>query len=609
MKRAVSFEPWGTAVEIEHGKTLLDAAQAAGVPIGAVCGGRGTCGKCRVRILSGSTPPATEAEKDILSPSALQRAERLACRTPVTDPVTVEILQISAQGKREAAAPEYPTPAAPVIQRRTVSVPPPTLEDPVDDDANLRAALGRAGGAEIPSIDYHVAQALPTLLRAAGWHVTTSIRSGEVISVQPAHGARSSLGLAVDLGTTTIAAYLHRLDDGEPLSVSTAANPLSTYGADIITRMTYAMRAPGNGPQLQRVLLKAVSALAGNAAEEQGCAREDIEEIVAVGNSGMHHLFLDLPGRYLMSAPFVPALRGAISIKARELGLPISPGAYVYLPPLVGGFIGSDLLAVALSVRLDRKPGVRLAMDIGTNTELLLSVDGRLTSCSTASGPALEGAALKYGTMAMNGAIDRVQATKPGAPFLFHTIGDRAAVGICGSGIIDLLAGMHRLGVIDHTGRLQVGFPGVIADPGGNHRYVVMDAADTALGVDLTISQTEIRAIQLAKGAIRAGIDTLLAEQGIDPERIDEVSIAGAFGGHIDVQSVLAIGLLPPVPRDRIRQIGNAAGVGAGLILVSEEERRAAAELSVAIGYRELARQEGFLHRFARSQWLPRETE
>jgi uncharacterized 2Fe-2S/4Fe-4S cluster protein (DUF4445 family) len=443
------------------------------------------------------------------------------------------------------------------------------LANPLDDQESFHAALERAGAVEVREMDYRVVQTLPALLRASEWRVTASIRAGEVIAVRATGASAASLGLAVDLGTTTIAAYLHRLEDGELLGVATAANPLATYGADIISRMTYASKAPGNGAQLRRILAKAMTSLAASVAE-QGFAREDIEEMVVVGNSGMHHLFLDLPGRYLMNAPFVPALRRALSIRARELGIPISPGAYVYMPPLVGGFIGSDLLAVALSTRLDQKPGVSLALDIGTNTELLLSADGRLTSCSTASGPALEGAALKYGTTAMAGAIDRVLVSGPNDPLGFHTIGDRPAVGICGSGIIDLLAGMHRLGVINNSGRIQVGVPGVLSDSGGDHRFVLAAAAQTALGADLTISQTEVRAIQLAKGAIRAGIDTLLAEHGIDPGQIDRILIAGAFGSHIDVDSALRIGLLPPVSRDRIRQIGNAAGSGAGLMLLSE---------------------------------------
>src|SRR5208337_5008623 len=218
-----------------------------------------------------------------------------------------------------------------------------------------------------------------SVLRAANWNVTVSIRSGEVVAVRPGGNAAASLGLAVDMGTTNIAAYLHKLEDGDLLDVLAVPNPLSTYGADIITRMSYAAAAPGNGARLQGILVKCLNSLLDGAAGDHGFVPEDIEEMVVVGNSGMHHLFLDLPGTFLMDAPFVPAHRAALAIKAREIGLRIAPGAMVHMPPLVGGFVGSDLVAVALAARMYERRGVRLALDIGTNTELLLSVEGSLT--------------------------------------------------------------------------------------------------------------------------------------------------------------------------------------------------------------------------------------
>jgi uncharacterized 2Fe-2S/4Fe-4S cluster protein (DUF4445 family) len=393
------------------------------------------------------------------------------------------------------------------------------------------------------------------------------------------------------------------------LDVLSAANPLSTYGADIITRMNHAAAAPGNGAKLQSILVKCVNSLVESAAREQGYMPGDIEEMVAVGNSGMHHLFLDLPGRSLMDAPFVPALRGAITVKTREIGIGICGGAYLHMPPLVGGFVGSDLVAVALAARMGQQGGVRLALDIGTNTELLLSVDGRLTACSTASGPALEGAALRFGSLASPGAIDRVWVSGAGSSLSYATIGGKAVTGICGSGIVDLIACLRRTKAISRTGRLSERTPGVLSSPDGDHRFVLASANETALEADLTISQSEIRAIQLAKGAVRAGIETLLAKQGLKPEGIEEIVVAGAFGSHLSVDSMLAIGLLPPVSADRVRRIGNAAGTGAGMMLLSASERGSAAELAARIGYVELSLQPGFMRRFAHSQWFPEERQ
>jgi uncharacterized 2Fe-2S/4Fe-4S cluster protein (DUF4445 family) len=356
---------------------------------------------------------------------------------------------------------------------------------------------------------------------------------------------------------------------------------------------------------MQRVLVKGLNLLVEQCVAAAGYAPQDIEELVAVGNSGMHHLFLDLPPRQLISAPYVPAARQALIFPARELGISVHRGAALYLPPLVGGFVGSDLLAVALATRIDLKPGIRLAVDIGTNTELLLSVHGELFCASTASGPALEGAALQFGSVAMPGAVDHVSIGDPGAPFEVHTIRNRPAIGICGSGIIEALGAMRRSGVISRTGRIQAASAGVVESPDGDHRFVLVPAAETALGVDLTISQTDVRAIQLAKGAIRAGMETLLLEHGLSSDQLDEILIAGTFGSHIRIESAVQIGLFPDIPLEKIRQIGNAAGTGAAMMLLSAPERRDAEELSGRIRYMELARHRRFTRLFADSQRFP----
>ena len=612
MTFSVRFEPWGTEVACGEGETLLDAARRAEIPLGAVCSGRGTCGKCQLRVVKGPLPDATSVERMVVSQTALERGYRLACQHPVAGDSVVETLPILSHGKDEAPPLERAFEFAPPVKRHIVRLEPPSLERPVDDASNLLAALASLaphegpGAPEVGRVDFEVARILSPSLRAARWHLVASVREGEVIAVRPpAALGVPSLGLAVDLGTTNIAAYLYRLDDGTLLSVLGASNPLSTYGADIISRLAYAQHSPEYGAKLQRVLIKALNLLLEQGTRSRGYSPEDVEEMVLVGNAGMHHLFLNLPGRQLIYAPFVTATRSAMAIKARDLGLQIAAGAYVYLPPLVGGFVGSDLLAVALSTRIDLLPGVRLALDIGTNTELLLAVDGELFSCSTASGPALEGAALRFGSVAMAGVVDHVWIESQGAPLGYRTIKNKPAIGICGSGIIEALAAMRHTGIINTSGRLQAGNPLVTTRDGGDHLFTLVPAGATGLGTDLTISQTDIRAIQLAKGAIRAGIDTLLAEHGMGTDAIDEILVAGAFGQHIRVESALQIGLFPPVRRERIRQIGNAAGTGAGLILLSETERQEAVELSNRINYLELATHRRFTKLFAKSQWFP----
>ena len=636
MPYTVRFEPWGVSVDCTAEQSLLDAARLAEIPVGAVCSGRGTCGKCQVRILTETIPLPAQGELTTVAAGALAQGYRLACMHKVDRDLTVEILPIISHGKGEAPPLERSFELAPAVRRQAVTLEPPSLDRPVDDGSNLLGALAAAGLPEIAEIDYRTAQALPEVLRSADWRVAVSVRSaafgieplggrqgirpaeastpgryatttgqGEVIGIRPAAHAAPPLGLAVDLGTTNIATYLYNLNDGTLLGVFGAANPLASYGADILSRLIYAGRSPENGARLQQTLVKALNLLIEHAAKTAGLAPHDLEELVVVGNSGMHHLFLNLPPGQLIHAPYVPATRQAISIKARELGISASAGAYVYMPPLVGGFVGSDLLAVALATRIDRKPGVRLALDIGTNTELLLSVEGRLFSCSTASGPALEGAALRFGSVAGAGVVDRVWLNQSDGSFGYHTIRGKPAVGICGSGIVEALACMAQAGIFNASGRIQAGMSGVMSAPDGEHRFILVPAAATGLGEDLTISQHDVRAIQLAKGAIRGGMATLLAEHGLTVDDLDELLVAGAFGNHIEVASAQAIGLYPAIPRERIRQIGNAAGTGAGLMLLSTVERQAAEELSAQIHYMELARHKRFTRLFAEGQRFP----
>ena len=375
MPYTVRFEPWGTAVECSADQSLLDAARLAEIPVGAVCSGRGTCGKCQVRILTGPPPPPVGTETTVVAAGALEQGYRLACMHQVDRDLTVEILPIISHGKGEAPPLERAFELAPAVRRLVVTLDPPSLDHPVDDGSNLLAALADAGLPHITEMDYRASQELPETLRSADWRVAVSVRGSEVIGVCPAVHAAPPLGLAVDLGTTNVATYLYNLENGSLLGVFGAANPLASYGADILSRLAYAQRDPENGARLQRTLVKTLNLLIEHAVKSAGCTAANVEEMTVVGNSGMHHLFLNLPPRQLIHAPYVPATRRAMSIKARELGISAAVGAYVYMPPLVGGFVGSDLLAVALATRIDRKPGVRLALDIGTNTELLLSVE------------------------------------------------------------------------------------------------------------------------------------------------------------------------------------------------------------------------------------------
>jgi uncharacterized 2Fe-2S/4Fe-4S cluster protein (DUF4445 family) len=555
--------------------------------------------------MSDPLPPPCPRERQVISPELLARGHRLGCWHAVDRDLAVEVLALLTQQRRKSAAERSPFDFSPVIRRHELTLTPPTLDQPKSDASNLLESLNETAQTGYSTYDWRVLQRLPNTLREANWGVAAYGRGSEVVAVRPCDYTSPPLGIAVDLGTTNIAAYLFDLKTGTQMDAVGAANPAGAYGADILSRLSFSQRDPSNAAHLQQVLAKTLNLIAAQVTNAHGYQPEDLDEMVVVGNSGMHHLFCNLVSRQLVNAPYVLATREGVSVKARELGLSLSTGAYVYLPPLIGGFIGSDLLGVVLSARIDQARGVLLALDIGTNTELLLSVSGDLYCCSCASGPALEGAALRFGCMAVPGAIDRVEIDRASGTLKCHTIHGKPAIGICGSGIIDALACMIRMGIINSSGRLQVEAANVRSRPNGNHELVLVPAEKTELGEDLTISQADIREIQLAKGAIRGGIETLMSDHHLAIEEISEVLIAGAFGNHLRIKSALDIGLLPPIHPSRIRQIGNAAGTGAGLMLVSLSERTLAEKISKQIRYVELSIHPQFKRFFYSAQLFP----
>jgi uncharacterized 2Fe-2S/4Fe-4S cluster protein (DUF4445 family) len=390
-------------------------------------------------------------------------------------------------------------------------------------------------------------------------------------------------------------------------------NPQIGYGEDVISRVTHATRSAAGAEELARVVREGLNSLIGSLAEQAGVAPAQVVEACIVGNTAMHHLLLRLPVRQLATAPFVAAASAAMDVRARDLDLNTAPGAYVHFPPCIGGFVGADHVAMILGSDLDRFPGAAIGVDIGTNTEIaLLHPDkATLTSASCASGPAFEGAHIRDGMRAATGAIEVVRITPEG--IACKTIGDAPPVGLCGSGIVDAIAEMSRTGVIDRRGRLRAGAPGVRRGAGANGtpwlEWVLVPAERTGSGRDIVITQHDVNEIQLAKGAIATGIETLLEATQTAPESIQTVIVAGAFGSYLDLDSALAIGLLPRLPQATFAQVGNSAGVGAKMALLSHRERARAELIARRTGYVELTAFAGFNRRFARSMWFPETAE
>lgn len=608
MGYSIEFEPIGRRGERPEGETLLQAAQALGVDLVSICGGAGTCGRCKVQVMAGAVSPVSERERKALSDAELQQGFRLACRaTPLSDcRVHVPPESLTAPQRTQVEGLAVPVQPDPAVRAYEVQPEPASLDDPRADDARLQAALLRVRPDSALHFDLALLQQLSPHLREADApggavreppQLSLALRGSEVVAAGPA-GTRW-LGLAVDIGSTKIAGYLVDLESGQTLAAQGLMNPQIAYGEDIIARLNHAGKGAAEAARLQELLVSALNGLAAGLCREVGAQPAQIVDAVAVGNTAIHHLLLRLPVGQLAQSPYVPAVSAPLDVKARDLGLALAPGAYLHTLPNIAGFVGADHVAMLLATGVAEAHGLTLAIDIGTNTEMCLAADGELMSASCASGPAFEGAHIRCGMRAAPGAIERVRID--GDQVICQTIGHQPPVGICGSGLLDAVAQLSLCGVLDRTGRLR-DHPRVRQGESG--REFVLAGADEGAGQAITLSQRDVRELQLAKGAIRSGIDLLLAANGRRAEEVERVILAGAFGTYIDVVSAIAIGMLPGLPLERFQQVGNAAGTGARLALVSQAMRRAAAELAGRVRYLELARAPGFARTFAQAMYL-----
>ena len=590
----VDFEPVGRRGSCAPDQSLLDCARRLDVDIVSVCGGVGSCGRCKVQIVSGRLSEPTPEERGALTAGELRDGYRLACQAyPLSDvrlhvpPESLTALQrTQVEGLEAEAASE------PAVRGVDVVLVAPELGSPIADDANLWAALGVFPG----RIDFHVQQSLSARLRDLDWKVRAALRRDEIVAID-VPGTRW-LGLAVDIGTTKIAVYLLDLAAGKTLASRGLMNPQISYGEDVVARIASAGKSLENALKLQSLLVDALNQAAAELCNEIGAEPHTIVDAVVVGNTAIHHLFLRLPVKQLGRSPYVPAVRSHVDIKARELGLAFAPGAYIHLLPNVAGYVGADHVAMLLATRLAAADKTTLAIDIGTNTEICLNHRGRLTSVSCASGPAFEGAHIRFGMRAAPGAIEHVRITPERVEI--QTIGGGAPVGICGSGLLDAVAQLRSNGLLDRTGKLAA-HARVSVGQEGTAEFVLVERA----GQDaITISQKDVRELQLAKAAIRLGIQALAAAESIAESDGERVVIAGAFGTFIDVASAVTIGMLPPLPLECFRQVGNAAGTGARLALISLSQRFEAQRIAQMDGYIELAALPGFNRQFAAATYL-----
>ena len=603
MSFRVDFEPVGRRVPCNPGDTLLDAAQRAGIVLNATCGGEGVCGRCIVQVLAGDASAPNLTEQAELGEEQTRQGWRLACQTEVQGDLRVHIPpeSFATAQRTQTEGHAVPVTLAPAVQSvRDVVLDPPGIDDLRSDATRLREHLG------LPELAFPlpVLRTLSTDLRREEFRVSAFLRGATLVGLRPQGTA--ALGLAVDLGTTKLAAYLVDLSSGETLAAAGAMNPQIAYGEDVMARIRHALDQPQGAEQLRLAAVQALNDLALRLCAETGHAAADIADAVVVGNTAMHHLFLGLPVAQLGLAPYVPAESAALDLPAGEVGLALAPGAQVHLLPNIAGFVGADHVAMLLGSGMLDGGGAVLGLDIGTNTEIsLITRDGHY-ACSTASGPAFEGAHIRYGMRAGPGAIEKVLIHEGQIKLL--TIDNQPPVGLCGSGILDLIAQMRRAGLLNSRGAIGASGsdPGFEARlrPGGHGKEFVLVPAAQNNGVEISFDRNDVTEIQLAKGAMRAGVEILLKKAGITAQELERVVIAGAFGTYLDVQSGIDIGMFPRLPRERFVQVGNAAGAGARMALLSTAVRARAAQVARQVRYVELSSEPAFSSTFARSLLL-----
>jgi len=631
-KYKVIFQPSGRRGEIEEGKTILEAAQALGVDIEGLCGNKKVCGKCKVRIEEGyfekdnlesgmaHLSPLTDTEKKHIKPED-GPGIRLSCNAAIHGDIKVFVPERSRAGKQivRKAAKELTIALDPAVRKYNIVLTPPTLHDmTVGDYERVLQSLKENYGLDGLTFDFIALRNLQTVLREGEWNATATVWMGrEIIKVEPGF-VEQSYGLAVDIGTTTCVGYLTDLDTGKVVSTESIMNPQVPYGEDVMSRITYAMSNPEGLETMQKAIIAGLNDICQRVAAEIGKkgphGAQVIDDLTIVFNTAMHHIFLGMDPIYIGRSPFIPAVQNSLDIKARDLGVQIAPGAYIHVLPIEAGFVGADNVGVLIAEEPYNQDEKVLIIDIGTNGELLLGNREKVCSASCATGPAFEGAQIKFGMRAAPGAIEMVNIDPDTREPRYKVIGKAdwhtnvakvKAKGLCGSGIIEVVAEMFKAGIIDKSGRfvMTLGTPRVRRDVDGKPEYVLAWADETSINADITITQADVRALQLAKGALYTGAKLMMKRLGI--EKLDRVVLAGAFGSHINKEASMVLGLFPDCEIEKVYAVGNAAGDGSRMALLNRGKRTEANERARWVEFVEIATDPLFEREFMMAMHLP----
>ncbi len=666
-KAMVIFQPSGRRGELEKGITLIEASRLLGVDIESLCGEKKSCGKCIVRIEEGfyqkygieskksHVSPWQEEEEKFISAKGREEGYRLGCVAKVEGDLLIFVPEESRAGKQvvSKAARDIHIKHDPAVKVYYVEVEKPAFEEPTGDFERICRALQLQHDIQDLRIDIHALRELPDALREGDWKVSVSVwMNQEIIRVRPGK-RKNNYGIAIDIGTTTVAGYFCDLSTMEVIDTVSLMNPQCKYGEDVMARITYHMTTPGGLKRMSDDIIEGLNWLIGEAIKgtyppkkkkkdengkvvkgedgdpvmvespEEGktylrLSREDIEDITIVGNTAMHHILLQLNPEYVGLAPFPPVVHHSLDIKARDMGIGVNQATYLHVLPNEAGFVGADNVGVLIAEEPYKSEEIQLIIDIGTNGELVLGNKDKLISSSCATGPALEGAQLAFGMRAAPGAIERIKIDPETHEVDYKVIGRDAwrkyskpeemkAKGICGSGILDVLAELYKAGVITKSGvfnkKNQKSNRFRQNVDNNQPEFVLAWAEETSINKDVVITQKDVRQIQLAKGALHCGCKLMMRRMGI--EKVGSIKIAGAFGTHVDPEKALIMGLFPDCEVAKIVGVGNAAGDGARAALLDRGKREEANWVSRNVEYIELTVEEDFEKQFMQAMQIP----
>jgi len=607
--------PDNVTIEVNEGDNLLKALDQAGIVINSSCGGRGTCGRCVVDLVSG------DIRSEYTKSKKVGQGQVLSCKATIHSDATISVPN---DGRRLSSHKvlinevelENPFEFDPIFRKLHLTLPEPSLTDNTDDLSRLLVELRKKTGLENIRVNLAMMRKLPQVLREGNWQITVGLNNtgqqAVVIDLEPGHVTGNSYGLAIDIGTTTIKMNLVELTTGKIVASQGEYNRQQKYGDDVINRIVYSAEEKDGLATLQKAVMDSINTLVKRMLKEHSIDHNHIYASVVAGNTTMTHLFMGIYANYIRLEPYIPAASAPQAVYAEELGLHMNPKGLVYNLPAVGSYVGGDITSGVLATQLARKEALTLFIDIGTNGEIVLGNQDFQISCACSAGPCFEGGGIKYGMRAMDGAIDKIEISEGcdsshSCEVTVSTINHKKPVGICGSGLIDAIATLLQVGIIDRTGSFvkSLQSPRLRHDEEEGWEFVLVWGKDTEHGKDITLLESDIKNVIRAKGAIFAGIRSLLKHMSMTQDDIEEFLIAGGFGNSLNIKDAITIGMLPDLPLEKYRYVGNSSLKGAQLALTSKKAYNQVMEFAKGMTYLELSVGNDFMDEFVSASFLP----